>query len=94
MVNKNWFEIKTYKSVTQMYFSGAWILSFNDIMLGVAVGVSTAIITTGITFYLKDYLMERAKFNKFKKKLEEFRCKEVKNILFEPYIKMLKYNYI
>lgn len=27
---------------------------------------------------------------KFKKKLEEFRCKEVKNILFEPYIKMVK----
>lgn len=27
---------------------------------------------------------------KLKKKVEEFRCKEVKNILFEPYIKMVK----
>ena len=27
---------------------------------------------------------------KFKKKLEEFRCKEVKSILFEPYIQKVK----
>jgi len=50
-------------------------------MLGVAVGVSTAIITTGITFYLKDYLMERAKFNKFKKKLEQIAGKEARVII-------------
>ena len=31
---------------------------------------------------------------KLKKKVEEFRCKEVKNILFEPYIKMVKQNLI
>jgi len=39
-------------------------------MIGVVIGVTTTIITTGITFYLKDYLHERAKFKEFKEKLE------------------------
>ena len=56
-------------------------MSFNDIMLGVVVGVSTSIITAGVTFYLKDYLKERAKFNKFKKKLEQIAGKEARVII-------------
>lgn len=50
-------------------------------MLGVVVGVSTSIIMTGITFYLKDYLKERAKFNKFKKNLDEIAGKEARVII-------------
>lgn len=46
-------------------------MSFNDIVMGVGIGVVTTVISTGITFYVKDYLKERAKYQKFKAKLEQ-----------------------
>jgi hypothetical protein len=50
-------------------------------MTGVVIGVSTSIIATGITFYLKDYLKERAKFKKFEAKLKEIAGKEAEVII-------------
>lgn len=43
---------------------------FDEVIVGIVIGVVTAIIATAITFYIKDYLKERAKFKKFKEKLE------------------------
>lgn len=53
-------------------------MSVNDIVLGVGIGVFTTVITTGVTFYLKDYLQERAKYKKFKEKLEQIAGKNAK----------------
>jgi hypothetical protein len=50
-------------------------------MIGVVIGVSTSIIVTGITFYLKDYLKERSKFKKFEKKLKQIAGKEAEVIV-------------
>jgi hypothetical protein len=44
--------------------------TFDDFILGVLVGVVTAVIASAITFYVKSYLEERAKFAKFKEKLD------------------------
>jgi hypothetical protein len=44
---------------------------FDQVLVGIVIGVVTAIIATAVTFYIKDYFIERAKFKKFKKKLEE-----------------------
>lgn len=46
-------------------------MSLNDIMIGIGIGVATTVISTGITFYVKDYLKERAKYRKFKAKFEQ-----------------------
>jgi len=46
-------------------------LSFNDILIGVGIGVVTTVISTGVTFYVKDYLKERAKYQKFRAKFEQ-----------------------
>ena len=46
-------------------------MSFNDILIGVGIGVVTTVISTGVTFYVKDYLNERAKYQKFKAKFEQ-----------------------
>lgn len=56
-------------------------MSFNEVMIGVVIGVSTSIIVTGITFYLKDYLKERSKFKKFEKKLKQIAGKEAEVIV-------------
>jgi len=56
-------------------------LSFNEVMIGVVIGVSTSIIATGITFYLKDYLIERAKFKRLEKKLKPIAGKEAEVII-------------
>jgi hypothetical protein len=37
----------------------------------VGIGVVTTVISTGVTFYIKDYLKERAKYQKFKAKFEQ-----------------------
>jgi hypothetical protein len=50
-------------------------------MIGVVIGVSTSIIATGITFYLKDYLIERAKFKRLEKKLKPIAGKEAEVII-------------
>lgn len=34
-------------------------LSFSDVIIGIGIGVVTAVITTGVTFYVKDSLRER-----------------------------------
>ena len=56
-------------------------MSFNEVMIGVVIGVSTSIIATSVTFYLKDYLKERAKFKKFEKKLKQIAGKEAEVII-------------
>lgn len=56
-------------------------MSFSEVMIGVAIGVSVSIIATGITFYLKDYLRERAKFRKFEEKLKQIAGKEAEVII-------------
>lgn len=56
-------------------------MSFNEVMIGVVIGVSTSIIATSITFYLKDYLKERSKFKKFEKKLKQIAGKEAEVIV-------------
>jgi len=63
-------------------------LSFNEVMIGVAIGVTTTIIATGITFYIKDYLKERAKFRKFKEKLEQIAGKNAQVMI--PYVGQVK----
>jgi len=63
-------------------------LSLNDILIGVAVGVTSTVIATGITFYVKDYLSERAKFGKFKAKLEQIAGKNAEVLI--PSIGLVK----
>ena len=63
-------------------------MSFNEVMIGVAIGVTTTIIATGITFYIKDYLKERAKFRKFKEKLEQIAGKNAQVMI--PYVGQVK----
>ena len=40
-------------------------------MTGVGIGILTTVISTGVTFYVKDYLKERAKYQKFRAKFEQ-----------------------
>jgi len=54
---------------------------FDDIIIGILIGVVTAVIATAITFYIKDYLEERAKFGKFKMKLEKIAGKNATVII-------------
>lgn len=54
---------------------------FSDVTIGIIIGVVTAVVATAITFYLKDYLRERAKFNKFKEKLENIAGKNATVII-------------
>jgi hypothetical protein len=54
---------------------------FDDIIIGILIGVVTAVIATAITFYVKDYLEERAKFSKFKEKLEKIAGKNATVII-------------
>ena len=54
---------------------------FNELLAGVIIGVITAVVATAITFYVKDYLKERAKFKKFKEKLEQIAGKEAEVII-------------
>lgn len=54
---------------------------FNEVLAGVIIGVITAAVATAITFYVKDYLKERAKFKKFKEKLEQIAGKEAEVII-------------
>ena len=63
-------------------------MSFNEVLIGVAIGVTTTVIATGITFYIKDYLKERAKFKKFKEKLEQIAGKNAEVLI--PYIGLVK----
>jgi len=46
-------------------------MSFNDVLIGVGIGIVTTVISTGITFYVKDYLRERAKYQRFRAKFEQ-----------------------
>lgn len=55
--------------------------SFGEVMVGVIIGVVTAVIVTAITFYVKDYLKERAKFKRFKEKLEKIAGKEAEVLI-------------
>jgi hypothetical protein len=57
------------------------MVSFNEVLLGVGIGVTTTVIATGITFYIKDYLKERAKFKKFKEKFEQIAGKNASVII-------------
>ena len=63
-------------------------MSVNDILLGIGIGVATTVVTTGVTFYVKDYLQERAKFRKFKAKLEDVAGKNAEVLI--PYIGLVK----
>ena len=63
-------------------------LSFNEVLIGVGLGVTTTVIATGITFYIKDYLKERAKFRKFKEKFEQIAGKNARVII--PYVGQVK----
>ena len=63
-------------------------LSFNEILIGVGIGITTTVIATGITFYIKDYLKERAKFRKFKEKFEQIAGKNAQVII--PYVGQVK----
>jgi len=54
---------------------------FDDIVIGVLIGVVTAVIATAVTFYIKDYLEERSKFGKFKEKLERIAGKNATVII-------------
>ena len=63
-------------------------MSFNEVLLGVGIGVTTTVIATGITFYIKDYLKERAKFRKFKEKFEQIAGKNAQVII--PYVGQVK----
>lgn len=56
-------------------------MSFNEVLIGVGIGVITTVIATGITFYIKDYLKERAKFRKFKEKLEQIAGKNAEVLI-------------
>lgn len=56
-------------------------MSFNEVLIGVGIGVITTVIATGITFYIKDYLKERAKFRKFKEKFEQIAGKNAQVII-------------
>lgn len=56
-------------------------LSFNEVLIGVVIGVTTTVIATGFTFYIKDYLKERTKFRKFKEKFEQIAGKNAQVII-------------
>lgn len=56
-------------------------LSFNEVLIGVGLGVTTTVIATGITFYIKDYLKERTKFRKFKEKLSQIAGKNAEVLI-------------
>jgi hypothetical protein len=60
----------------------------DDFVLGVLVGVVTAVIASAITFYIKDYLEERAKFAKFREKLDKIAGKNAPVII--PNIGLVK----
>ncbi|MGA2769084.1 MAG: hypothetical protein ABSF24_12335 [Candidatus Bathyarchaeia archaeon] len=54
---------------------------FSEVIVGVIIGVVTAVIATALTFYLRDYLKEKAKFKKFKEKLEQIAGKNATIII-------------
>jgi len=62
--------------------------TFDDFILGVLVGVVTAVIASAITFYVKSYLEKKTKFAKFKEKLDGIAGKNAPVII--PNIGMVK----
>lgn len=56
-------------------------MSFSEVLIGIGIGVTTAVVATGITFYMKDYLKERAKFRKFKEKFEQIAGKNAEVLI-------------
>jgi len=54
---------------------------FGEVIVSILVGVVTAVVATAFTFHFKDYLEERAKFKKFKEKLEKIAGKNATAII-------------
>jgi hypothetical protein len=82
--------LKNLKGEAHEYNSieGWTTLSLNEVMMGVAIGVGSTVIATGITFYVKDYLKERTKFRKFKEKFEQIAGKNAQVMI--PYVGQVK----